>query len=312
MPGLPRPVPRVLLTGWFSFRHGEATAGDVMALETVTTALTGAGVACDTVWSPVFRPGGLSLEQADPGRYSHLVFVCGPVHGAQVAGLHQRFAACVRIAVGVSVVDPADPAAAGFDMILARDGAATPPVRDLSVLAASVAAPPLPVTGVALTTGQGEYGSRRRHEAVTAALTGWLATKACAPVPLETRLDTRDWRLCSTSQAFLSLLARLDLLVTTRLHGLALGLRAGVPVLAADPVHGGGKVTAQAAAWRWPALLPAGQVSRDQLDQQWDWCLSPAGQAAARAAARQAADGPQWLLAALARELRPPAGPRAG
>lgn len=51
----------------------------------------------------------------DPAAYSRLLFVCGPVHGPQVEELHRRFAHCVRIAVGVSVVDPASPAATGFD-----------------------------------------------------------------------------------------------------------------------------------------------------------------------------------------------------
>lgn len=44
---------RVLVTGWFSFLHAEATAGDVLALDTVTDALTGAGAEHDIAWSPV-------------------------------------------------------------------------------------------------------------------------------------------------------------------------------------------------------------------------------------------------------------------
>ena len=85
---------RVLLTGWFSFRQGEVTAGDVLALESVRSALDAAGLGYDTAWSEVFRPGALRLDDAYPGRYSQLVFVCGPVHGEQVAGLHRRFASC--------------------------------------------------------------------------------------------------------------------------------------------------------------------------------------------------------------------------
>jgi D-inositol-3-phosphate glycosyltransferase len=79
----------VLLTGWFSFLHDEVTAGDVLALEAVRSALDGAGVTSDTAWSPVFRPGALRLEDAAPDLYSHLIFVCGPIHGAQVSSLHQ-------------------------------------------------------------------------------------------------------------------------------------------------------------------------------------------------------------------------------
>jgi polysaccharide pyruvyl transferase WcaK-like protein len=51
-------------------------------------------------------------------------------------------------------------------------------------------------------------------------------------------------------------IARADVVVTTRLHGLVLALKQGVPVLAVDPVAGGARVATQAAAWGWPVLLP--------------------------------------------------------
>jgi hypothetical protein len=282
---------RVLLTGWFSFWHGEATAGDLLALEAVRQSLELAGLGYDIAWSSGFQPGALRLEDAAPERYTHLVFSCGPLHGEQFTELHTRFAALRRIAVGVSVIDPADPACAGFDLVLPRDGGPTAPSRDLSSLVRSAAQPQVPVVGVALAAGQGEYGARRRHEEVTDRLTRWVSGQTCAPVVLETRLDTRDWRLCSTSGAFEALLSRLDIVVTTRLHGLVLALRAGIPALAVDPVDGGGKVTAQAAAWGWPACLTAAAAAeRGRLDALWEWCLSPAGRQEASDRAGQQAD----------------------
>jgi len=308
---------RILLTGWFSFLHGEATAGDILALDAVRSALGAAGLRYDTAWSPVFRPAGRRLEDAPPERYTHLVFICGPVHGEPVAALHARYASLRRIAVGVSVIDPASPAYAGFDLVLARDGDAGPPHRDLAVAApafraAASAGPPgrpgtprlsgghLPVVGVILASGQGEYGDRRRHDAVTAGLTAWLGTVPCAPLVLDTRLDSRDWRLCSTAEAFTALVSRLDIVVTTRLHGLVLALGRGIPVLAADPVAGAGKVTAQARAWDWPALLAAEDATdRGLLARHWNWCLSGEGRRAAASAAAQPDPGRPPLLAAL-------------
>ena len=129
--------------------------------------------------------------------------------------------------------------------------------------------------------------------------------KECAPVTLETRLDPRDWRLCSSAEAFETLVSRLDIVVTTRLHGLALALRAKIPVLAVDPVEGGGNVTAQASAWRWPAALPAAQAAdRAHLDALWDWCLSPAGRQAAAAAGRAAHEQADGMLTRLITALR--------
>ncbi|WP_217711357.1 polysaccharide pyruvyl transferase family protein [Actinomadura sp. NAK00032] len=286
---------RVLVAGWPSFLHGEATAGDVLAMEAVRQGLAAAGVECDLAWSPVFRPGGLDLDHADPAGYTHVVFACGPLRGPQIEELHRRYARCVRVAAGVSVVDPDDPAVTGFDAVLPRDTPAAAPRHDLAALPES---PSVPVVGVVLAPGQREYGPRRLHDRLARELTGWLGARGCARLPLDTRLDPRDWRTFGTAAEFESVLRRLDLVVTTRLHGLVLALKNGVPALAVDPVGGGAKVTAQARAWSWPAVLtvpePAAGPGREEeplldaaeLDRWWAWALSPEG--AGRAAAVRA------------------------
>jgi hypothetical protein len=269
---------RVLLTGWFSFVHGEATAGDVLSLERVRAALS--DLPCDVAWSPVFRPGALTIEEAQPEDYSHVVFVCGPLHGPYVRQLHERYAGCRRIAIGVSVIDPNDPAAAGFDHILARDAPGVTPRQDLAALAPFTA---VPVIGVILAPGQTEYGARRRHDGVHACLTSWVGRQDCARLSLDTRLDQHEWRSFASPDQLLSVIGRLDMVVTTRLHGLVTALRCGVPALAVDPVMGGAKVAAQATAWNWPAVVTAGELTERVLHQWWRWCLSEDGRAAARA-----------------------------
>jgi hypothetical protein len=119
----------------------------------------------------------------------------------------------------------------------------------------------IPVIGVVLAPGQREYDSRCQHDVVHGTVTRWVAGLDCARVPLDTRLDTADWRHCGTPDQFTSpLLARLDAVVTTRLHGLALALRAGILALAVDPIADGGKMSSQARALRWPALVGAEQA----------------------------------------------------
>jgi hypothetical protein len=290
------------VTGWFSFLHGEATAGDVLALRRVEEVLREAGLAYDVVWSPGFRAEGTHFEDLDPTAYSRLVFVCGPAHGWQVEELHRRFAHCVRIAVGVSVIDPGSPAVTGFHRVLARDAEGTGPTLDLAARAPAL--PARPVAGVVLTHGQHEYGGQRRHEEVAAALTRWLAGKDCARLELETRLDAHDWRLCGTPAQLEAVLTRLDLVVTDRLHGLVLALRAGTPALAVDPVEGGAKVTAQARACGWPALVAAERLTEEALEHWWEWCLTGGRSEAVRigAAFRSAdaqADAADGLVAAL-------------
>jgi hypothetical protein len=280
---------RVLVTSWASFRNGEATAGDVLGVRRVRAALAAHGIPDDTAWSPGFRPDGPRLEDVDPANYTHLIFVCGPAHGWQVRQLHERFARCHRIAVGVSVLDPTDPAVTGFHRVLPRDdGTAAAP--DLSL---TTETKPVPVVGVVFAPGQREYGARGRHDRVHDAVSRWLCTVDCARLALDTRLDPRQWWSCATADQFTSLVSRMDAVVTTRLHGLVLALRAGRPALAVDPIAGGGKVTAQARALDWPALVSAEQAEvPGQLDRWWRWCLSPDGLVCAEDVAGRPESGP--------------------
>lgn len=286
-------APRTLLTGWFSFRDGEATAGDILALRSVQRDLDRNGHAYDVAFSPVFEPGGLSLEDALPEIYGRVIFVCGPLHGPQLELLHRKFARCVRIAMGVSVIDPDSAAVRGFDGVFARDGVGVGR-EDLDLSAAAPAGGAVPVVGVALTHGQYEYRLDRAHEEVGQGVAAWLHGKDCARLELDTRLDRHDWRHCATPEQLLSVFSRLDLIVTDRLHGLVLALKQGVPALAVDPVRGGAKVSAQARACRWPALVTTAAVGDErawnrELDEWWDWCLG-AGAELARERARWFAD----------------------
>lgn len=271
------PARRALLTGWASFLHGEATAGDLLALRTVADWLTSAGWTVDTALSRGLTDAGVDLEAARPEDYTLLVFACGPAHGWQVEELHTRFAAVRRIAVGVSVVDPGSRAVRGFAAVLARDA-----VGDASTVDLAAGAPtesPL-VAGVTLANPQPEYGDRQRHDAVHGVLTEWLAVRPIAVTRIETRVSAAEWQLGRSADQVVRLFARVDVVITSRMHGLVLALGQGVPVIAIDPIAGGAKVSAQAGAWEWPALLNAGSVSTDALDDWWAWCSTPGARAA--------------------------------
>ncbi len=276
---------RVLVVGWSSVLHGEATAGDVLSMHAVADELVAAGFGHDLAWSAVMcPPGGLRLADVDPMRYTHLVFVCGPLSGEIPMQLHEGFAHCRRIAVDVTVLDQEAPAVTAFDIVIARDAPGATPRRDL---AARLAQRVVPVLGVYLTGGQGEYGERRRHAAVSTTIQDYLRDSTAAAIPLDTRLDPRDWRLATTPAQVESLLPRLDAVITMRLHGLVLALKNGVPAVAVDPIDGGGKVLAQATAWEWPAVVTADRLDAATLHQHLQWCLSAEGRSAAADARAQ-------------------------
>lgn len=245
-------------------------------------------------------PGGWLLEEADPADYTHVVFTCGPLRGGPVRELRERFAACNFLAIDVTVF-PDDPLTATMDHVIPRDG---PGVLERRDLAALVPATPVPIAAVYLTGGQHEYAGRRRHAAVTERLEDWLLGVDAARLTLDTRLDPRDWRLARTPTQVASLIARVDVVITMRMHALVLALAAGTPVLAIDPVSGGGKVSAQARAWEWPAVLTPESLTHEALDHWWEWCLSESGRRTAATAAGRPPDAGQLdaLVAYLTRQ----------
>lgn len=271
-------VRRALVTGWFSFFHGEATAGDLLAGEAASMWLDEAGIPYDVAMSPVL--GGPSLDDLDPATYSHLLFVCGPAAGWQVEDLLVRFAHCRKIAVGVSIVDGTPP---GFDVWLPRDGP-TGDRPDLSLAAHPSTLPPR--VAVVRSHAQNEYPDAR-HDDAHQLIDEVLRTLDVAVLEVDTRVDPRNVvgrRTVDVEAA----LAGVDAVVTTRMHGLVLALRNGVPAVAVDAVPGGAKVSRQAAVLGWPAVQTVDELTADRLADQLRWSLGAEAARTARSCALRA------------------------
>jgi hypothetical protein len=219
-------------------------------------------------------------QAVDPARYSHLVFVCGPCgNGEPLTTFFARFAHCWKAGLDLSMLQPVgewNP----FDLLLERDSdrAARP---DVSVVCRQ---DPVPVVGVCLVHPQREYGARGRHREVNDALRRLVADREAAAVAIDTRLDENATGL-RTAREVESLLARVDVVVTTRLHGTVLALKNGVPALAVDPIAGGAKVRRQAETIGWPVVFAADGLDGAALRQALDFCLTEPARAEARACA---------------------------
>lgn len=268
---------RALVTGWFTFFHGEATAGDLLARDSVQQWLTDAGIAHDTAMSPVL--GGPSLEDIDASRYTHLLFVCGPAAGWQVEDLLARFPHTRKVAVGVSEVDTTP---TGFDVLLTRDG----PAGDRPDLSLAADFPVLPArVAVVRAHRQNEYPDGR-HEAAHRVIDEVLRSLDVAVVEHDTRVDPRSL-VGRRTVDIEAVLAGVDAVVTTRMHGMVLALRHGVPAVAVDPVPGGAKVSRQAAVLGWPAVQLVDDMTPEGLAAQLHWALRPDARRLARECARR-------------------------
>lgn len=286
---------RTLVAGWFSFVHGEATAGDLMAADAACGWLADAGIPFDVAMSPAF-PSGVRLDEVQPEDYSHLLFVCGPAAGAQLEGLLGRFPHCTKVAAGVSVVEGTP---AGFDVVLERDRDNAdhrhPARPDLSLAAPEL---PLPgVVGVVRSHAQPEYPGAR-HDEVHGLIDDYLRQSELAVLELDTRVDPRSLP-ARESRHVEAALSRVDVVVSTRLHGMVFALRHGVPAVAVDAVPGGGKVIRQATALGWPAALTSDELEPEALDGHLRWCMG----AEATHRARDCITGARQRLDALADEL---------
>ena len=259
---------KILVAGWFSFKQMGATAGDLLARDLVCEWLKQAGCSYDMALAPPFR-GGVDWRSTDSRNYSHVVFVCGPFgNGPPITEFLPHFAGCRLIGVDLSMLDPLE-TWNPFDLLLERDSSAAsrPDITFLSHQAR------VPVVGVVLVHPQAEYKGRAMHKVANDAIERFIASREISAVPIDTRLDINSTGLRSPAEVE-SLIARMDVVLTTRLHGTVLSLKNGIPVIAIDPIAGGAKIRRQAETIGWPIMFTMDTLAAEALQEAFDYCLT--------------------------------------
>lgn len=290
---------RVLVAGWFSFPHAHATAGDLLARDLVCEWLESAGYSFDVAVAPPFR-GGISLNDAGPASHSHAIFVCGPFERkAYEAEFLGRFANCFVIGLNLTMIAPLDEWNP-FDFLIERDSSANAHPDVVFATRQGL----VPVVGRCLV----EPYEGAIDAVANAAIDRLLASREVSIVEIDTRLDVNTTGL-RTPREIESLLARMDVVVTTRLHGMVLALKNGVPAIAIDPEAGGAKIKRQAETIGWPVMFTADSVTDEALQKAFDYCLTEQARAAAKRcgelAANRIEETRRDLLATLGRSEAP-------
>jgi hypothetical protein len=271
---------RVLVAGWFSFPGMGTTAGDLMARDVVCDWLDDAGCPYDVAVAPAFtHERGIDWRGASPGDYGCVMFVCGPFgNGPPVTEFLDHFRDCRKVGIDLTMLQSLkewNP----FDLLLERDSDRTANPD----LALASRAPKVPVVGVILAHPQKEYKKTGLHADANAAFHRLTRVRKCAVVYIDTCLDPWNKYGLRTAAEVESMIARMDLVLTTRLHGLVLSLKNGVPPIVIDPVKGGAKLRRQADVLGWPVVFHADTVTDADLIRAWDDCLSPQAGIRARA-----------------------------
>lgn len=255
---------KALVAGWFSFSEGHATAGDVLAGDVVAQWLADARIPCDVAIVPPMGQG-IDWRTADPQAYTHVVFVCGPFQRGELeCSFFTRFAGCRLVGVDLTMLEPLA-AWNPFDHLIERDSDR----RVHPDIAMASRDGRVPLVGVCRVE---EYGGAQVAEA-NAAIDGLIARSRVAIVEVDTRLDNNATGLRSAGEVE-SVLARMDAVVTTRLHGLVLSLKHGVPVLAIDPEPGGAKLRRQAERLGWVPVFDVDALDERALSDALAYCLS--------------------------------------
>jgi Polysaccharide pyruvyl transferase len=267
---------KALVTGWFSFEQMGATAGDLLARDLACEWLERAGYPYDVALAPPF-PDGVDWRLVDPEAYSHVVFVCGPFgNGEPITEFLERFDGRRLVGLNLTMLESLD-TWNPFDLLLERDSSATSH-PDISFLSRQA---PVPVVGLVLIDTQPEYKERDAHEAANDAIRRLVASREVSAVVIDTRLDTNSTGLRTSSEVE-SLIARMDVVLTTRLHGTVLALKNGVPAVVVDPVVGGGKIRRQAETIGWPLVFSADSLTDRALGLALDYCLTEDARVKAR------------------------------
>jgi hypothetical protein len=268
---------KTLVAGWFSFEQMGASAGDLMARDVVCEWLEQAGHNYDLALAPPFE-GGVDWRSIDASAYAWLVFVCGPFASqGPLAELLQRFAHCRIVGVNLTMMEPLD-SGNPFDFLWERDSTAYAR-PDIALLSKQKL---VPVVGLLQIDTQPEYKERDKHREANQAIQRLARVRPMVIVPIDTRLDVNNTAGLHTPSEVESLIARMNAVISTRLHGMVLALKNGIPVVAIDSVSGGAKITRQAEAIGWPVVLSIDHLTDDALQRAFDYCLTEEARAAAR------------------------------
>jgi hypothetical protein len=270
---------RTLVAGWFSFETGHATAGDLLARDVACEWLEQIAQPYHVAFVPPFS-GDVDWRQVDPADYSHVVFVCGPFeNGDSEREFLGRFSGCRLIGLNLTMLLPLE-VYNPFEALVERDSS----VRVNPDLVWGSHATRVPVVGVCLV----EDYEAGLTDITNKAIQKLVESREISVVPIDTRLDTNSTGLRSPAEIE-SLIARMDAVITTRLHGTVLALKNGVPALAIDPEAGGAKILRQTRAVGWNVAFTVDDLSDEALQKALDYCLTDEARNEARACRERAA-----------------------
>ena len=269
-------IMKCLVAGWFSFEQMGATAGDLIARDLLCDRLRDAGISYEVAVAPPFTDG-VDWRKLAPENFTDVIFVCGPFgNGWPVTEMLERFAGKRFTGVNLSMLQSLEEWNP-FQLLLERDSSrCTHP--DITFMGPE---PKLPLVGVIEVHLQKEYGKRAMRLQVKEHISALLNEKKVCAVRIDTSLIDNENGFTMPEEVE-TLISRMDLVVTTRLHGTVLSLKNGVPVIPIDPISGGAKIAMQVKELGWPLLFKPEDLHEGVLESAFEFCRTDEARMLAR------------------------------
>ena len=262
---------RVIICGYFSLEYKTNTVGDLIVLSTLTDWLDELNIEYD-VASNFLGSGSraISLDNVIVDDYDAMIFVCGPLADFDpLISFIERFKAIKRIAINVSIIDDHSKIVELFDCIIPRD---TCNITNFDMAIEKSITKYVPVVGLIFVGPQIEY-AEQKHSSVEDTVISVLNELGYAIIRIDTKVPYNEYELKDQYQ-IISAITKMDIVITTRLHGSILSLKAHTPFIAIDPISKGAKVTKQVGKIGWPYLINVDDLTPDNLKRLIQRALS--------------------------------------
>lgn len=253
---------RAIICGYFSIEKEVNTVGDLMVLSTLTNWLKEINVEYDIISDFLGSEYTvIPLDKVIVDNYDVLIFVCGPIFDyPPLIDFIQKFRSIKRIALNVSVIENSPIIVSMFDTIIPRDSSIS---TNYDMALEYKINSSVPVIGLILVGPQHEY-LNQRHSKVEEIIGQVLNEINAAVIRIDTKVPYNEYEL-KNEQQIASTIAKMDMVITTRLHGSLLALKEHVPFIAIDPIPKSAKVSRQVNKIGWPYLINVDDLTSDKL-----------------------------------------------
>lgn len=240
---------KILLCGYFSLPYKVCTAGDLLVAQKCIQLFKDLDLSYDVLVEDPIKDldNTVFLDDICVEDYLVLVFVCGPLVSTNILkNFLQKFNMLKKIALNVSLLDNHLEILQYFNVIIPRDS-----WNETNIdLAINTECKKTKLVGVILVGEQKEY-KQTCHSKVEKIVDEVLKSRDFMSFYIDTKLPYNEYDLKNLKEVE-TIISKMDLIITTRLHGSIIALKYKIPFIAIDPVVGGAKITKQLNIINWP------------------------------------------------------------